>query len=264
MLKKIKSYSSVLWQLILADLVGYSSSRYLKDLLDSFFWIATTLFVSGKLLGSFGIAPGFGIFVATGVPATRCLFQIYGRTTTVIIDFLSNKSISYDITLPIPSWLAIFRIALSSCIRNLLLSLPALPFGLIFVWDEFNPATVCILKYILILFLTAFCCATLGLLIASVTNSAEELGSIWNRILSPMWMLGGFQFPWSTLNAKISFLGKLALLNPMTYAMEGIRSTILGPEKFLSFWLCVVALIVFSTLFSYFGIKRMAKKLDSV
>lgn len=38
-------YTQVIWQLIKVDLLAYSSSRYLHDLIDSFFWTTTTLVV---------------------------------------------------------------------------------------------------------------------------------------------------------------------------------------------------------------------------
>ncbi len=264
MLKKIKSYASVVWQLIIADLTAYSSSRYINELIDSFFWTATTLVVSGKLLSSFGMKPGFGIFVATGVPVSRCLFQIYPRATAIIIDLMSNKAITYDLSLPIPSWLAIFRIALSSFVRSMLLSIPALPFGLIFTWDEFNFATFSFFKFSLILCLSGILCSVFGLIIASMVTNTDELSSTWNRIIFPMWLLGGFQFSWATVNLKVPWLGFVSLFNPIIYAMEGMRAATLGQEGYISFWLCVGVLTAFSIIFGYVGVRRMLKRLDSV
>ena len=264
MINKAKMYANVIWQLIIADLMAYSSKRYLNELLDSFFWALTTLLVSAKLLTAMGIGLGFGIFIAAGIPISRCLFQIYPRATHLIIDLMSNKAITYDLTLPIPTWLSFSRIIISSFIRNLLLSIPALPFCLLFIPDEFNASTFCLAKFSLILILTALCCGALGLVIASIVQSADELSSVWNRFLSPMWLLGGFQFPYATLSAKIPWLGYLSLANPITYAMEGARVTVLGQNGFLPFWHCVGALALFSIIFSYLGIKKMLHRLDCV
>lgn len=257
-------YTQVVWQLIKVDLLAYSSSRYLHDLIDSFFWTTTTLVVSGKLLTSFGMRPGFGIFVAAGIPATRCLFQIYSRSTAIVVDLMSNKAITYDLTLPIPTWIALSRIILSSFVRSLLLSLPALPFGLLFTWNEFTFANFSLFNYSVILILCALFCGAFGLLIASSVRTTEEISSIWNRVISPMWMLGGFQFSWITMMQKIPWLGYIVLANPFLYAMEGMRASILGPDGYLPVWLCASVLIIATILSGYFGVKKMQKNLDCV
>ncbi len=264
MFEKVKAYTAVVWQLIKIDLIAYSSTRYLHELIDSFFWASTTLVVSANLLTSFGMKPGFGIFVAAGIPATRCLFQIYGRATTIVVDLMSNKTITYDLILPIPTWLALTRIILSSFIRSLCISLPALPFALIFTWQDFNPAIFSLPKFLLILVLCALFCSAFGLLIASYVTTTEEISSLWNRIVSPMWMLGGFQFSWITMSKQMPWLGHLTLLNPFLYAVEGMRTSILGQEGYLPYWICIIALILSTLASGYCGIRKMSKRLDCV
>ena len=260
----LNQYARVVLQLIKVDLFAYTASRYLNELIDSFFWTAVTLLVSGKLLSTFGMKAGFGIFVAAGIPTTRCLFQVYPRATATIIDLMSNKAITYELTLPIPTWLVFVRIICSSFIRNLLLSVPALPFCLLLTWDEFQPAVFCASKFAIILCLSALCCSTLGLVLASIVTDCEQLSSAWNRILSPMWMLGCFQFSWTNIALKMPWLGYFILANPITYAMEGTRVAILGQPGFLPFWNCVGALIMFSLAFGYIGVTNMQKRLDCV
>ncbi len=264
MFEKFKAYTAVVWQLIKIDLIAYSSTRYLHELIDSFFWASTTLVVSANLLTSFGMRPGFGIFVATGIPATRCLFQIYARSTSTIVDLMSNKAITYDLTLPIPSWLALMRIIFSSFIRSMMLSLPALPFALLFTWREFDIAQFSLVKYLLILTLCSLFCGAFGLFISSSVQTTEEISSIWNRIVSPMWMLGGFQFSWITMMQKIPWLGYLTLINPFLYAMEGMRASVLGQAGYLPYWVCAIVLILSTLVSGYFGIRKMSKRLDCV
>ena len=264
MFTKLRLYTTIIWHLIKADLIAYSSSRYLHELIDSFFWATTILVVSGKLLTSFGVRPGFGIFMAAGIPATRCLFQIHSRATATIVDLMHNKTITYELILPIPSWLAFIRIILSSFIRSLLLSVPALPFGLLFTWHEFNPAHFSFLHYSVILILCALFCSAFGLLIASSVTTTEEISSIWNRIVAPMWMLGGFQFSCTTIMQQIPWLGYVVLANPFLYAMEGMRSAILGPNGYLPFWLCCTVLTFSTLLSSCLSIRAMKKRLDCV
>jgi len=264
MFKKIKSYAAVVWQLIIADLTAYSSSRYINELIDSLFWTATTLIISGKLLPSFGVRSDFGIFVAAGIPASRCLFQVYPRAINIVLDLMSNKALTYDLTLPIPSWLAIARIPLSSFIRSMMLSVFAFPFSLFFVWDQFNYTQFSFIKFSTILTMSALFCSAFGLIIASIVHDADELGSIWSRAILPLWSMGGFQFSFNVMLSKMPFFGYLSLLNPVIYMMEGMRVAILGQSDYLPFWQCVTALLIFTIIFSCIGIKKMLKRLDSV
>ncbi len=264
MFQKIKGYAAVVWHLIKVDWLAYSTTRYLHELVDSFFWTTTTLVVSAKLLTTFDIGPGFGLFVAAGIPAPRCLFQIHSRSTSTILDLMSNKAITYDLTLPIPSWLAITRIIFSSFIRSIMLSLPALPFSLIFTWNEFDFTQFSLFKYLLILTLCSLFCGAFGLFIASSVETTEEISSIWNRIVSPMWMLGGFQFSWKTMMQKLPWLGKCILLNPFLYAVEGMRGAILGQNDYINFWVCCGVLIISIIVSGYYGVRKMAKRLDCV
>jgi ABC-2 type transport system permease protein len=264
MFKKAQQYSCTLWHLLHVDLIAYTSSRYINELIDSLMWTAITLVVSAKLLTAPGLPSNFGIFTAATIPAVRCLFQVYPRTTAMIIDLMSNKAITYDITLPIPSWLAISRIAISSFIRSMMLSVFSLPFGLIFVWNEFNQIFFSLPHFTLILVMSALVQSFFSLLIASYVTTAEQLASTWSRVIFPIWLLGCWQFTWASMLQKMPWIAYASLLNPVVYTMEGMRAAVLGQTGNLPYWNCIAALCIFTLIFAYISIKNMKKRLDCV
>ncbi len=84
-----------------------------------------------------------------------------------------------------------------------------------------------LLWLILLLFLIAFALSSLGVLIASRTHTMEGFQVIMNLVLMPLVFLSGIFFPLSGLPG---WLGALVTINPITYAVDAIRRTILGPE----------------------------------
>jgi ABC-type multidrug transport system permease subunit len=84
------------------------------------------------------------------------------------------------------------------------------------------------------------------------------------RLIFPMWFLGGFQFSWLVLYKINPYLGWFSLLSPFTYANEASRSSILGPENFLSFWLCIAILGIGSIVLGYQGYVMVKRKVDLI
>ncbi len=71
------------------------------------------------------------------------------------------------------------------------------------------------------MFLVAFSMTSLGLLIASRMSSFEGFGTIANFVIMPMFFISGAVFP---LNQAPPWLAALSKINPMTYAVDGLRT----------------------------------------
>jgi ABC-type polysaccharide/polyol phosphate export permease len=53
------------------------------------------------------------------------------------------------------------------------------------------------------------------------------------------------------------------LINPVTYATEGVRSALVG-GNFLNSWLCIGVLLLFGFVMFFDSIRRFRSKLDLV
>ncbi len=92
----------------------------------------------------------------------------------------------------------------------------------------------------------------------------SKIGSMWIRVVFPLWMLGGFQFTWEMMYAKSPVLAYILLLNPFLYTTEGMRGAILGQAGSLPSSMCFVAGLFFATLYGAIGVWRLLKRLDAV
>ena len=80
-----------------------------------------------------------------------------------------------------------------------------------------------VLAGIVVMVLVSFALTSLGLIIAWRMQSIQGFHAIMNLILIPIWFLSGAFFPASGLP---SWLGWLMWLNPLTYGMAALRSSL--------------------------------------
>lgn len=263
MFKDLISSLPALGQLLYSDLVVFKP-KYLSRLLDFFIYVAVNVVVMGYLLTRAVVAPDFGMFIAASCVGISGRLETFTAITSLIVDLTGNRIISYHMTLPIPSWLAVVRVALSDALRCLSLGIFALPFGLLFVYPQFNPANFSFVWFSLLLPLNALFYGFLGIFFASFADNVSDVDPIWMRYLFPMWMVGCFQFPWHSLHAMSPVVAYAMLLNPFVYHVEGMRAAILGQAGSLPLWLCLSATLGFTILFGLVGVRRILKRLDAV
>jgi ABC-2 type transport system permease protein len=79
-----------------------------------------------------------------------------------------------------------------------------------------------------ILALVAFGLTALGYIIAWKMDSTQGFHAIMNLFLIPMWLLSGSVFPAATAPGWLKWL---ILINPLTYGLAAVRSSIYGVQK---------------------------------
>jgi ABC-2 type transport system permease protein len=103
-----------------------------------------------------------------------------------------------------------------------------------------------------------------GIFVSSMTMSFEYVTTIRQRILFPIWFLGCYQFTWYMLYQASPAIAYLNLLNPVVYVLEGMRGTINTGLPTIPYSICILAMIFFTALFAYLGIRNFKKRLDCV
>ena len=66
------------------------------------------------------------------------------------------------------------------------------------------------------------------------------------------------------VNNFVPNLSYVCLLNPVMYAMEGIRSAVLGSEGYLPFWICFFVMLIGGPILGGIGIWSLKRQLDFV
>lgn len=257
------SYISVFKHLLITDLTIFRQV-IVDKVVNSIIWAGSTLVVMEYLLPGLRGGIGYGSFMVAGSCASIGLFEVFPSVMELVTDFEGERIIDYYLTLPIPSWMVLVRNALYYAFGAFCLGISILPLGKMLLWYRFDLSQLSVVKYMLIFIATSAFYGSFTLLVASLVKNMMTIGNVWMRFLFPMWFLGGFQFAWSALKSFSVPLAYVALLNPMTYIMDGMRAAVLGQENYLNFWLCLATVICFTVCFSYIAICRLKKRLDFV
>jgi hypothetical protein len=226
-------------------------------------WVGLTVLVTGYVMPYFGLV-NFGPFQFGGIIAAVGLFEMYASVVDFVSDLEGDRAINYNLTLPIPSVLALMSKSAYYFLVYASLTLAMLPIGYLCVWGQLHLMQVSYGKLILAIFFQCMFYACFVLWASSMTNNMAHLGRVWNRFIFPMWLMGGFQFSWISLYHVLPVVAWINLINPMIYITECTRAALLGQADYLNFWLCLLAITFFSALCLVMGIRNLKKRLDYV
>ena len=258
------SYFNVCKNLIAIDLITFKQ-LFLDKFIDLSIWVVLTTIVIAYIMPYFGLAVDFGVFQLGGLIAATGLLEMGNSNAVELVsDFEGDRVISFNLTLPIPSWLALVSKAGYYFITYTILSLLMLPIGKLCLWNQFDLASIHYPKLILAIFALNLFYASFALWMASIVPNINKMGQVWMRFIFPLWFLGGFQFSWMASYKTIPSFAMVNLINPMIYTTEAVRVALLGQEGFINFWLCLLAILFFATLSLYFGITNLRKRLDFI
>lgn len=257
------SYARLAWQLVKTDMTIYRGI-VVEQLINTAAWVVPTILVTAYALPLLGIAKDFGTFIAVASIASVSLFQAFAAATAFVGDLEGNQTISFPLTLPMPSWLVFVQRSVSYVCKASILSIIVLPLGKFILLDKLSFAQFSPIKFVIIFFAAHIFSSFFSLLLVSMVDSMSQIMKVWLRFIFPMWFFGCSQYPWSILHQLSPKLAYACLTNPFVYAMEGIRAAVLGQEGSLSYWPCVGMLLVFATLCGVVATRRLKKRLDFV
>jgi len=188
----------------------------------------------------------------------------FSHAMRMVFDIQFNRFIDYQIMLPAPK-----KWVMASYIANLMVEgtmtiLPIGAVGTILLGDKFSFAHTNWLQFACIFVLALFFFATFFFACAFFFSFSWFMDNMWPRVLAPMLILSSSLVVWQHVYAFSPVSAIIFLLNPMTYATEGLRTTLLDSQHYLPFWACATGLIVFSVLNIYLLDRGMKRRLDPV
>lgn len=258
----ISSYLHIFAELIRVDLLLFKQSLFNK-LINVSIWIVLTIITMAYIMPFFGLSGDFGPFQFAGTLGAIGLFDGYACVAGMVADLEGDRVINYNLTLPLPSWMAILSKATYLSITYIILTLFMLPIGKLTLWNQLNLAEVSWAKLLLVILVENIFYAALVIWLTSFITM-PRMEDAWARFVFPMWFMGGFQFSWKALYSFLPSLAFVSLINPMIYITEAIRVALIGPEGLLNFWICFGAILCFALLFLVLGIRGLKKRLDFV
>lgn len=251
---------STFFNLIRRDMAVYLPT-YKDRFINGLIWFSLTVLVFQYLMGYAGLK-NFGLFIAISTMGSCGLFNAMNFATEMISDLESERALSYYLTLPLPQWMVFVRIAISNGLQALMIALLYIPFAKLFLWNQFQLMQVHWIKFIVIFLLAHLFYGFISLFLASCIKSLNLIENVWLRVVWPLWYLGCYQFSWQSLYETSPILAYCSLVNPITYIMEGLRSSVFNPADSLPFYRCIIMIVLFTVVFGWLGMCRLKKRLD--
>ena len=259
-----KKIFQTFYALLCKDMAIYNQ-RWAYRSIDALVWSGSSLLVAHRIMPLFGIKdPQYGTFMLIGNFAIWGLFEMLTSIAMFLGDIEGDKSITYYMSLPLPSSMVFVEQVLASAYRSMTSSILILPLGKLILGDDLVLSAIHWPQFIIAFFVINIFYGFFTILVASYIQDLPALTMVRSRIMFPLWFLGGFQFPWKMLYGVAPKLAWVSLCNPIIYVMDGMRSTTLPTEQYLPFWNCMGMLVLFSILFGYIGIQKLKQRLDCI
>ncbi|HLX55387.1 MAG TPA: ABC transporter permease [Ktedonobacteraceae bacterium] len=183
------------------------------------------LFIFGKVLPSIGYAQhGFGAVLLPGIVGlTVVTTALQGVTLPLVLDLGFAREIDDRLLAPLPVNLVAIEKVIFAAIRGLIAGAVIFPLAWWILGSDYHVRSDAIGTLIGIMVLTAFAGASLGLFIGTIIKP-EQIGLMFALIFTPLIFTGCTYYPWGTLGG-IKWFQIITLFNPITYASEGLRAS---------------------------------------
>ena len=214
----------------------------------------------GQGVGGAGGESQFSTILVAGVVALAIMFQgIQTVALPMVQEFGYTREIEDRVLAPLPISLVAVQKAVWGALASLLSALlvfpiaavvPATPVHLSIDWPVLLTLTP----------LSCYLCGALGLFFGTRFDP-RTVPLLFGIVVIPITFLGAIYYPWQSLE-PIRWLQILVLANPLVYMCEGFRAALTNSPH-MSLWVVYPALIGFSALFTWQGIKGFTRRVVS-
>jgi ABC-2 type transport system permease protein len=218
------------------------------------------VFIFGRVMVGSGYLPAaYKSLLLPGIMAISMVFTgIWAVAMPLIAEFQFTREIEDRLLAPIDiSWVAIEKV-LAGLIQAIVAGLIVLPLGGIIL----RPGLELHLKNPILFVITVVLVAgfsACGGLALGCSMDQQHIGLMFSMVLTPMIFFGCTYYPWSALS-NFPILQKIVLINPLAYASEGLRASLVPQFPHLPTLAIVGALAVFDCLLLIVGLRQFEKK----
>lgn len=203
----------------------------------------------------------FTDILVPGVLAIAVLIKgIQAVALPLVQEFGYTREIEDRVMAPLPVWGVAVEKIIAGAVQGLIAAaivfpiarfVPAEPVNLVVSW----PALL------VVLVLAALLASALGLVLGTFIEP-DQVPLMFSVVILPITFLGATYFPWANLG-PIPWLQVAVLLNPLVYMAEGFRMTLTPQFPHMEPWAIYAALVGFTLLASYAGIKGFERRVLS-
>ena len=232
----------------------------LQLLLQTFLQPLLFVFIFGRVMvGSGYLPPAYKSLLLPGIIAIRMTFTgIWAVAMPLIAEFQWTREIEDRLLAPIDiRWIAIEKV-IAGMLQALVAGLVVIPLGWLILRPGIEISISSPLTFALIIILVATFSACGGLAVGCSMNQ-QHIGLMFSMLITPMIFFGCTYYPWSALKT-FPILQKLVLINPLVYASEGMRASLVPQFPHLSLVAILVMLAFFDVLLLVVGLRQFEKK----
>jgi ABC-2 type transport system permease protein len=216
-------------------------------------------FVFGKVLTDLGLVQGgFAQLLLPGLVAlTVALTALQSTAFPLVIDFSFTKEIEDRLLAPLPLGMVAVEKMLFASLRALFAGALMFPIGR---WIIGPLSLRADRAWILVGFMVlgALAGSGMGMLLGTAVPP-NRISIMFAVVLTPLLFTGCVQYPWPLLS-RLRWFQVVTLVNPITYASEGIRAAMLPLGPHMTTWKAAAALAVATTLFATAGIRGFLRR----
>jgi ABC-2 type transport system permease protein len=233
--------------------------NFIPLVLQTFLQPMMFVFIFGRVMVSSGYMPAaYKSLLLPGIMSISMIFTgVWAVAMPLIAEFQFTREIEDRLLAPIEmSWLAIEKVIFGT-MQALVAGLVVIPMA----WLLLRPVDLNFqspVRFLCITLLVALFASCGGLALGCTVNQTH-IGLMFSMVLTPMIFFGCTYYPWSAL-AHFPILQKIVLINPLVYASEGLRGTLVPQFPHLPLVAVLAGLIVFDALFLTLGLRQFRAK----
>jgi ABC-2 type transport system permease protein len=234
--------------------------NFVQLLLQTFLQPMMFVFIFGRVMVSSGyMRPEYKSLLLPGIMAISMMFTgVWAVAMPLIAEFQFTHEIEDRLLAPIEnSWLAIEKV-LFGAVQAVVAGLAVIPAAWLLLRPGVDLNLGSPVTFAGITLLVAFLSACGGLALGC-SVSQTQIGLMFSMVLTPMIFFGCTYYPWSAL-ANFPILQKVVLINPLVYASEGLRGTLVPQFPHLPIIVVLLGLLVFDLLFLIVGLRQFHRK----
>jgi ABC-2 type transport system permease protein len=166
---------------------------------------------------------------------------VWAVAMPLIAEFQFTREIEDRLLAPIDiSWVAIEKVV-AGLIQGLVAGLTVIPLAWLILGRGLQLHITNPLLFLWVTLLVAGFSACGGLALGCSVDQ-QHIGLMFSMVMTPMIFFGCTYYPWSALN-NFPIVQKIVLINPLVYASEGLRATLVPQFQHLSLAVVIVALM---------------------
>lgn len=218
------------------------------------------VFIFGRVMVGSGYMPTYykSLLLPGIIAISMCFTGIWAVAMPLIAEFQWTHEIEDRLLSPIDiRWIAIEKVV-AGMIQALVAGLVVIPMAWLVLRPDVDISLGTPLHFAAVILLVAAFSACGGLALGCTINQ-QHVGLMFGMVITPMVFFGCAYYPWSALKS-FPILQKIVLINPLVYASEGLRATLVPQFPHLPFVAVLIALFVFDAALLIVGLRQFDRK----